>query len=330
MHMRNILIFLGFAASAFGSVARPGTINYTEGDVTVGGEPVAAKSLGQMELTPGRVLETGRGKAEMLLTPGVFLRLGDNSAVRMVSPSLTDTRVELVPGRALLDVDLLEKQNRLEVRDAGANVRVAKKGIYEFNANAPRVAVYDGKLVAQVDDREIEVKKGKELPLTPTPGAELKPQKFDKNETDDLMAWSKLRSEYLAQANASSVQTVVVNNPSWWAGTGWYWNPWYSTWAFIPGTGFYDNPWGFGFYSPGYWAWNPPMYYYSRPVVVGRPGGVVSRPSVPAQRSGGRTWAPVGRGAAPPVARPSAPPPAAPAARPAPMGGGRVTFGRGK
>ena len=34
----------------------------------------------------------------------------------MVSPSLTDTRVELVRGRALLEVDLLERENHLQVR----------------------------------------------------------------------------------------------------------------------------------------------------------------------------------------------------------------------
>jgi hypothetical protein len=343
--MRKGLILLGFAAAAFGAVGRPGTINYVEGQVTVEGRAVAAKGLGQTELAPGRMLETGQGKAEMLLTPGVFLRLGDNSAVRMVSPSLTDTRVELVRGRALLEVDLLQKENRLVVRDGGSNVRVEKKGIYKFDADVPLVAVYDGKATAQVDDHEVEVKKGKELPLTPSATAEVKPQKFDKDqdEKDELMAWSKLRSQYLAEANASSVNTVVVNNPSWWGGTGWYWNPGYATWSFIPGSGFYDNPWGFGFYSPNYWAWNPPMYYYPRPVIVGRP-------SVPAQRPGGRTWAPVGRGMTG-VARPSAPAAAAPAMRPsapmgrssapmgaapmgrsAPVGGGSPTFGghRGK
>ena len=43
----------------------------------------------------------------MLLTPGVYFRLGDNSEVRMVSPGLADTRVELVKGSALLEVDQL-------------------------------------------------------------------------------------------------------------------------------------------------------------------------------------------------------------------------------
>ena len=177
----------------------------------------------------------------------------------------------------MLEVDLLEKENRLLVRDGAADVKIDKKGLYAFDASQPLVAVYDGKASVQLEDRTVDVGKGKNLPLT---GSALKPQKFDRNQTDDLYAWSKLRSEYVAEANASSVQTVVASNPGWFAGTGWYWNPWYSTWAFVPGSGFLDSPWGFGFYSPAYWYYNPPVYYYGRPGRVFAGGGVVRRPAV--------------------------------------------------
>ena len=115
--MVKLLISMGLCVAAYGAVARPGTINYVEGQVNFDGQEVATSSLGSMEVAPGHVLQTDHGKAEMLLTPGVFLRLGDNSAVRMVEPSLTDTRVDLLRGRAMLEVDLLQKENRLAVRD---------------------------------------------------------------------------------------------------------------------------------------------------------------------------------------------------------------------
>jgi len=270
----KLLLSLGLSVAAYGAIARPGTINYTEGQVTVDGRAIAAKQLGNAELNSGHMLETTRGKAEMLLTPGVFLRLGEESAVRMVSPSLTDTRVELLRGRAMLEVDLLERENHLQLRDRGANVRIEKKGIYAFDADRPEIAVYDGKAAVQVDDKSVEIGKGKELPLDPPA---LKPQKFDRNQTDDLYAWSKLRSQYLAEANASSAQTVIAGNPGWWAGTGWYWNPWYSTWSFMPGSGYLYNPWGFGFYSPSYWGSYGPQVYYSRPSRVWVGGGGVRR-----------------------------------------------------
>jgi hypothetical protein len=330
--MLKLLISMGLCVAAYGAVARPGTINYVEGQVNLDGREVATSKLGSTEVAPGHVLETGHGKAEMLLTPGVYLRLGDNSAVRMVEPSLTDTRVDLLHGRALLEVDLLQKENRLAVRDGVANVQIAKKGLYEFNADQPQVAVYDGKAVVQTDDKSVDVKKGKELPLTA--GAALKPQKFNRNESDDLMAWSKLRSQYLADANAASAQTVVVDNPGWWAGTGWYWNPWYSTWAFLPGSGFLYNPWGFGFYSPSYFYYNPPLYYggvgrvWTGGVRGPRGGGAVGARPAPAPVGGSGVGFGAARPSAPRMAAPrmAAPRMAAPRMA-APMGGGGVRFG---
>jgi hypothetical protein len=59
-----------------GAVARPGTINYTQGQVTLDGRTIAAKKLGNAELSPDSVLQTTRGKAELLLTPRRFPATG--------------------------------------------------------------------------------------------------------------------------------------------------------------------------------------------------------------------------------------------------------------
>jgi hypothetical protein len=278
-------------ASAYAAVARPGTVNYTEGQVTLNGTQLDRKALGQTEVAPGEILQTQSGKAEMLLFPGAILRLGDNSAARMVSASLTDTRVEVLRGEAMVEVADIQKENRLDIVDNGVPTQIEKKGIYSFNADHPTLAVYDGKAVVQADDRKVDVGKGKEVLLQP--GATLKPQKFDRKQTDSLYEWSKLRSGYLAEANMASAQMVVVNNyPGWWGGTGWYWNPWYSTWAFVPGGGFLTSPFGFGFYSPAYWYYNAPAFYapgrvwVRRPVGTGFHRGVAARPAAPVGGSG--------------------------------------------
>lgn len=257
-------------SAAYGEVARPGTVNYTEGIVSLNGQPVNLRAPGGTEVAPGQILETTDGRAEMLLTPGVYLRIGDNSAVRMVTPSLTDTQVELLRGEANLEVDMLAPENHLSVLDSGAAVRVKKVGIYALTANPAVLRVYDGKAEAQVGDRTAEVGKGRELALVA--GPKLKTQSFDRSQTDPLYAWSKLRSQYQAEANASAARMVVVNGyPGWWMGTGWYWNPWYSSWAFVPGTGYFYNPWGFGFYSPAFWYYGAPGFHggFRGPVVRG-------------------------------------------------------------
>jgi hypothetical protein len=238
--------------------AVPGQVNYVEGTVSLGGRSLSPGTIRNTQVSPGQVIQTAQGKVEVLLTPGVFVRLGDNSSLRMISPSLTNTEVGLERGRALVEVDLIQKEDHLDILDNGLHTVIEKNGIYRFDADQPAVAVYDGKAVVRQNDRVIEVGKGKELALA-SEGA-LKPQKFDRNQTDDLYAWSKLRSEYMASANLASAQTIIVNNPNWY-GPGWFWNPWWSTWAFLPSSGFLYSPFGFGFYSPTFYYYNAPVFY---------------------------------------------------------------------
>ena len=47
-------------------VARPGTLNYVEGQVTLGSKSLDASSIGTVELDPGQTLTTQNGKAELL------------------------------------------------------------------------------------------------------------------------------------------------------------------------------------------------------------------------------------------------------------------------
>jgi len=255
----GVLLATGILALAQGKIARPGTVNYAEGQVTLGGQTIGAKQIGSAEVSPGQILATQNGKAEMLLTPGVFLRLSDNSAVRMVTPSLTDTRVELIKGEAMVEAAEVLEGNHLNVLDGGATTLIQKRGVYEFRAQQPTVAVFDGKAEVMVDDHNVELGKGKELLLTQT-----KPQKFDRTEaeaSDNLYAWSKLRSEYVSETNASTAQMFVGGGYPWY-GMGWYWNPYFDSWAFMPGDGFLYSPFGFGwgFYSPGYWRSFGPVY----------------------------------------------------------------------
>jgi len=286
------LILAAALAVAQAAVARPGTINYTEGQVTLDQQSIAPKSLGQAEVDPNHVLQTDQGKAEVLLTPGVLLRLGDHSAVRMVSPGLTNTAVELTKGEALLEVGQLEQQNHLSVLYQGTTSDIEKKGLYRFSADSSVDQVYDGKLRVHENDQSVELGKGKQVSLAP--GSPLKAEKFDRKQQDALYQWSTLRSRYLAEANAASVQTLIVNNGPGWYGSGWYWNPWFSTWAFVPGWGYWASPFGYSFYSPGYWYYNRPVYvvrpgyYHGGYRGIPRTGAVASPPAV-------RAPAPIGR-----------------------------------
>lgn len=275
-------LVLAFPLWATTNLGHPGAINYIEGQVTLNGQPLTTQSVGSSDLQSGQVLETAHGKAEILLTPGVFVRVGDSSAIRMDNPGLTDTRVSVLRGEALVEVNVLYKENNIRVNDGGNTVSLLKKGLYDFNGTQPRIEVYDGEAQVQEGDSQVTVKKGKELPLT-VPA--IKTAKFDRGSHDDLYNWSSVRSQYLAEASAESASTyVVAGGGGPWLGSGWYWNPWFGMYSFIPGDGFLYSPFGWGFYSPGYIGYSP--YYsggYYRNI-----GGVVrgSGVAVPAARGG--------------------------------------------
>jgi hypothetical protein len=253
------------AASAFAWAAvppNPGMLNYVEGRATLDGQLVQPKAAGTTAVEPGQVLATQDGRAEVLLTPGVFLRLGHDSAVRMISPGLTDTRVDVLKGEALVEAGNLHKENRINIRQDQASTTLLKNGLYAFNADRDTVAVFDGKASVQSNDQQVEVKGGREVNLN----APLKAKKFDKKaleNSDPLYNWSKVRSEYLSEASAQMARTYVVNNSGWY-GSGWYWDPWWHTWSFLPGAGVFYSPFGGAFYSP--WAlYGGSAGYYYRP-----------------------------------------------------------------
>lgn len=263
--------------------AIPGTLNYVEGQATIGDESLNAKSIGSANVQNGQSLTTGQGKAEILLTPGVYLRLGNSSSATMVSSSITNTQVALNQGEAMLEVDQIYAQNNIVISQDGAHTRVVKTGLYDFDNANHTVRVFDGKAEVYVGDHKIEIKGGHELALN-TPG-KLKATDFNKKEVannDDLYRWSSLRSEYLSQANISTAQLYYGNGwwgpgwwgPGWWS-AGWYWNPWFAGFTFMPWNGYLYSPFGWGFYSP-YWAYRGPIvvggfhhFDGSRPVAIG-------------------------------------------------------------
>lgn len=249
-------------------MAVPGTINYVEGDVILNGNHIGAHQNGDVALRNGQVLDTAQGKAEVLLSPGAYLRVGSNSEIRMIAAELSDPRVEVVRGEAIVEVDYKPKLAGLDVMERGADTGILKAGLYSFDAQEGRVAVIDGKVKVIQDDQSKEFGKGKEVMLN---GEPLKTVSFNRKAEDNLYRWSDIRSSYLAEASAESARTVYVDG-GWGVGfgPGWFWNPWFSTWAWLPVDGYYFSPFGYPFYSPRYVAFAPRFYAGAGRGFVGR------------------------------------------------------------
>lgn len=238
--------------------ARAGTINYIEGQVSIDGRALNESQTGYVPLEPNQILTTATGKAEILLSPGVFLRVGDNSAVRMISQDIAQPQIEVVRGEAMIEVDWMPKDERIGVLERGAQSWIAKRGLYKFNSDTGQVAVIDGSIQVTENDKTKEVGKGKEVLVT---SAKLKTKSFDRKSEDDLYRWSNVRAGYLAEANMATAQRYYANGwgPYWTA--GWYWDPYFDFWSWMPWDGYFWSPFGYPFFSPGYVAYAPYFGY---------------------------------------------------------------------
>jgi hypothetical protein len=257
-----------FTAFGWASIpAHPGMLNYVEGQANIDGRPVTNQSVGNADVQQGQVIETGQGKAEILLTPGVFLRLGNNSAVRMVNPGLADTRVELLRGEAMVEATDLFKGNHIQIANHGVTTVLDKNGLYSFKSDQPQVAVYEGKATVTNGDQHKDLTKGHEEDL-----AALHVTKFDTKQGDDLYQWSDLRSQYLSEASVASARTFLVE-PYGFYGAGWYWNPWWGMYSFVP-AGYLYSPFGWGFYGPRYVAYYHGAVRGGAVVALNRPAAI--------------------------------------------------------
>jgi hypothetical protein len=246
--------FLGLAFSPLPQfadqpkVAHPGTLNYFEGQATLASQPVSPDLIGTLVVDPGQTLHTQNGKAELLLTPGIFVRLGPSAAATMISADPTTVRMSIDQGEAFVEVDQIHSEIDLRILQDGASVQFSKMGLYNFNANLHLVRVLAGEAIIGDGKKTLTVKEGHEVDLGARP---LRQRSFDKKEieAEDLYRWTMLRSAYLAEANADYAPTYSFGGFGWF-GDGWYWDPYFDAFTFLPGDGIFYSPFGWGFYSP--------------------------------------------------------------------------------
>ncbi|HML15998.1 MAG TPA: FecR domain-containing protein [Bryobacteraceae bacterium] len=275
--LRKAAFLLGFAlaASAWGQSvisAHSGVIQYTEGQVTLDGQTVVMKTSEFPDVKTGQTLAAEDGRAEILLTPGVFLRIAENSSFKMVSNKLSDTRIEMLSGSALFEVGELLQDNAITVQFNGAQIALAKKGLYRIDSDPGRLRVYDGEAkLTSASGQSLIANKGREVAL----GEQLEAKNFDTKQTDEFYRWSERRDEYVAEANVSAAKYardsgLGFNGTSaygplglggygygygglgYGAGMGtWAYNPWFGMFTYMPYDGMFYSPFGFGYFSPG-------------------------------------------------------------------------------
>src|SRR5271167_2991240 len=124
---------------------RSGTVHFFEGAVYLGDQPLESHPGKFSSVPQGAELRTAEGRAEVLLTPGVFVRIGERSTIRMVANALSDTRVELLAGSAVVDSAGPSPGTSVTLIYRNWNVRFLEEGVYRIDSDPPRLCVPQGK-----------------------------------------------------------------------------------------------------------------------------------------------------------------------------------------
>ena len=266
--------------------AKSGVIASGDGVVYVGDrrwEPGTAQFDPIHENT---VVRTALGRVEVLLVPGSFLRLGENASFRLITDRLIDTRLEILSGSAVLEVDTVAKDLNITVLFHDATVTFQKAGIYRFDSESARIKVYKGSASVLAGTKDLDVNSGKMVRLEQTAAVE----KFDTNDTDSLDNWSRRRGELVATSNISAARYAKESNWSGYANS-WVYNPYFGVYTMLPMSGRYMSPYGYYFWSPEevymvYTAPQPtifnnpmPSYQTMAPTSSGYSGALAASPS---------------------------------------------------
>jgi len=279
----------GSACAQYMISAHAGVVQYVEGRAYLNDQVVEPK-FGQFpDIKENQNFRTEEGRAEILLTPGVFLRVGENSSIRMLSTRLTDAKVEVLSGSAVIECNDVPKDNSIQAVYKGNAIRFDKQGLYRIDTDPARFRVYEGQAVVTDSSGQLILKSGKETNLSGV----LLAEGFDRKDQDALYSWSDRRAAYVSQANIASASAVSNSGYSGFGSGGgyslfggsglgygpsflggWMLNPMFGMYTYMPYSGFGYSPFGYTYYSPYTVGYAPVFNSAYTNTVAGRVGGI--------------------------------------------------------
>ncbi|MCI0661361.1 MAG: FecR domain-containing protein [Acidobacteria bacterium] len=251
------VFFNGTAIAQHMISTRAGMVNRTQGKVLIVRKEATDESEnGQAsngtQLRDGDKLGTeSRSYAEVLLNPGSYLRLNELSEICTLNTSLTEIRVELIKGSAIIEVGEVDKKSPIEIVTPDGSIFIKKDGLH-------RVDVKDGKSIIAVRqgeaflgtreevlaNRAFKVKSGKVTQLGSSSAPIL--AKINKDLIDDFDTWSFNRAQTLMASNNNILsRRGGIDN----LGFGWLYDPFYRSYTYIPRRLSFYSPYGFCFYN---------------------------------------------------------------------------------
>jgi hypothetical protein len=219
----SILVALTFVAlPAVGQSVistHSGVVHFLEGVVYLNDQPLESH-LGKFPTIPqGGELRTAKGRAEVLLTPGVFIRVGEQTSIRLVANQLSDTRVELLAGSAVVDSSEPASGTSVKLLYKNWSVHFLEQGIYRINSDPAHLWVFQGK--AEVSGASqgdgLLLSRGMDVAFVPT----LVPSQTPDHDhpRDGLSSWADGRRQSISADNtiAANIQdpaNLSISTPS--------------------------------------------------------------------------------------------------------------------
>jgi hypothetical protein len=241
---------------------KAGFVNKVEGRVLIqrqeneDGEP-GRVSLGTQMKDGDLLITQARGRAEILLTPGSYLRLYEGCEVRAVNTSLAAPRFSIVKGSVIIETAQITKGTAIQIDTPNGPVSVGREGIQRIDVteNGSTVSVRQGEVVLGTSDQLLaknatKIGRGKMLRLGTSalaPGEQPLIAKVNKDgEADDFDLWSYNRAQLLMQANSSALRRSSLSDSM---ALGWFYDPFYNFYTFMPGRRLFFSQYGFPFFS---------------------------------------------------------------------------------
>src|SRR5262245_51072099 len=255
---------------------KAGFVNRVEGEVYVlradgEGDEKGRASLGTQMRAGDRLSVAANGFAEALLNPGSYLRLSENTEVRALSVDLNSVRFELIKGSVIAEIGQIDKKAPIEILTPNGALTIAKAGLHRIDAKGPAtlVAVRQGEIhLGTTSDfaanQSLKIKSGKVVTLTGSGQAgqagqagQLDVAKLDKDAIDKFDTWSFNRAQALTEANVKALSRSGSLT------AGWYYDPFFNFYTFVPSRSWFWSPYGFGFFNNYRDCYDYTPYYYS-------------------------------------------------------------------
>ena len=209
----------------------------------------------------------------------------------MIANALSDTRVELLAGSAMVDLLEAPAGTSLTLIYKGWILHPIHKGVFRLDCDPPRLLVREGdvQVTAANDATGIAVTRGMELPLT----GRLAPEKALDESGDALSDWASGRADSIAadDAIAANIQDPASMPASGVLGDGLTYFPMLGVpfYGSSPSSYSLSNPYQSGpfgvvtLYQPGFYSIYLPGYSHS-PLFLGLRGLGLPRSGLPPSR----------------------------------------------